>query len=122
GPDGSVAVKYAALSCTATPGTMPEDADQDFLRQVMQQQLDGGNACFDFMVQLQQDPAAMPVEDAAVIWDEADAPYQKVATLTIANQDFASPGALQTCESQRFNPWQSLEAHRPLGGINRVRR
>jgi hypothetical protein len=100
---------------------MPEDLDANFLRTVMQQQLTAGEACFDFMVQFQQDPAAMPVEDASVIWDDEDAPYQKVATLTFSNQDFASAAALEACESQRFNPWQSLTEHRPIGGINRVR-
>jgi hypothetical protein len=74
------------------------------------------------MVQFQQDAGEMPVEDASVIWDEDDAPYQKVARLTISQQDFSSAAALQNCERQRFNPWQSLEEHRPLGGINRVRR
>jgi len=64
----------------------------------------------------------MPVENASVIWDENDAPYQKVARLTFPGQDFSSATALEDCESQRFNPWQSLEDHRPLGGINRVRR
>jgi catalase len=122
GPDESVAVKYAALSCTAAPGEEPEDPDANFLRTVMQQQLAAGSACFDFMVQFQQDAGDMPVEDASVIWDEDDAPYQKVARLTIDQQDFSSVAALQSCERQRFNPWQSLEEHRPLGGINRVRR
>jgi catalase len=121
GPDAGIAVKYAALSCSATPGQMPNEADENFLRTVMQQQLTTGEACFDFMVQFQQDPDAMPVEDASVIWDEGDAPYQKVARLTFSDQDFASPAALANCESQRFNPWQSLSDHRPLGGINRVR-
>ncbi len=121
GPDNRVAIKYAALSCTALPGEQPENADADFFRTVMQQQLAGGQACFDFMVQHQQDPDAMPVEDASVVWDEADAPYQKVATITIANQEFSSAAAMQACDSQRFNPWQALPEHRPLGGINRVR-
>ncbi len=122
GLDESTAVKYAALSCTASPGEEPDDADENFLRTVMQQQLAAGEACFDFVVQFQQDTGEMPVEDASVIWDEDDAPYQKVARLTINQQDFSSAGALQSCERQRFNPWQSLEEHRPLGGINRVRR
>ncbi|MES2624976.1 MAG: catalase family protein [Pseudomonadota bacterium] len=121
GPDATIAVKYAALSCTATPGEEPDDADENFLRTVMQQQLTTGGACFDFMVQFQQDPKEMPIEDASVIWDEEDAPYQKVATITFAAQDFSSNTALQDCDSQRFNPWQSLSEHRPVGGINRVR-
>ena len=122
GPDAGVAVKYAALSCTASPGQQPEDPDENFLRTVMQQQLAGAEACFDFTVQFQQDATDMPVEDASVIWDEKAAPYQKVARLTVPAQDFSSAAALQNCERQRFNPGQALEDHRPLGGINRVRR
>ena len=122
GPDQNIAVKYAAIACTASPGEEPDNADANFLRTVMQQQLAAGPACFDFMVQFQQDADDMPVEDASVIWDEDDAPYQKVARLTMDQQDFSSAAALQSCERQRFNPWQSLEEHRPLGGINRVRR
>lgn len=122
GLNEGVAVKYAALSCTAVAGEEPEDPDENFLRTVMQQQLAAGEACFDFMVQFQQDADEMPIEDASVIWDEEDAPYQKVARISIEQQDFSSAGALQSCERQRFNPWQSLEEHRPLGGINRVRR
>ncbi|MBU2037636.1 MAG: catalase, partial [Gammaproteobacteria bacterium] len=28
----------------------------------------------------------------------------------------------QFCENISFNPWHSLEEHRPIGGINRARR
>lgn len=122
GPDESSAVKYSARSCTVAPAVLPDDPDENFLRTNMSQQLASADACFDFMVQFQQDPAAMPVEDASVIWDEDAAPFQPVARLTIANQDFASATALQSCERQRFNPWQALPEHRPIGGINRVRR
>ena len=29
---------------------------------------------------------------------------------------------MQHCENLSFNPWHSLPAHRPLGGINRARK
>ena len=74
------------------------------------------------MVQFQQDPNTMPIENASVIWDEAQSPFITLATITIKDQNFTSPTAMQTCEAMSFNPWQSLKAHQPLGGINRVRK
>ena len=64
----------------------------------------------------------MPIEDASVIWDEAVSPFIPVARLTIENQDLSSDQAMSACEHLSFNPWQSLAEHRPLGGINRVRK
>lgn len=115
------AVKYAVQSCSAEVSGMPAEPTQDHLREAMQRHLAQGEACFEFLVQLQGDPQAMPIEDASVLWDEAEAPFHKLATLVVAAQDFAAPAALQACEAMRFNPWQSLPEHRPLGGINRVR-
>jgi len=88
----------------------------------MATQLQSSPACFDFMVQLQTDPEAMPIEDASVIWDEDDAPFLNVATLTIKDQPFTTAEHVQACEQMSFNPWQSLPDHQPLGGINRVRK
>jgi catalase len=122
GPDKSVAVKYSALPCDAEQ-EVPVVADgPDFLRDAMAATLATREVCFDFAVQFQGDPAAMPIEDASVIWDEAESPYRSVATLHIADQEFATETALLDCEQQTFNPWQSLPDHQPLGGINRVRR
>ena len=74
------------------------------------------------MVQFQRDPSNMPIEDASVVWDEAESPFRSVAKITVQNQPFGTGAAFAACERMSFNPWQSLAAHRPLGGINRVRR
>jgi hypothetical protein len=64
----------------------------------------------------------MPVEDATVEWDEAVSPFRTVAQIEIPPQSFESPQRLAFCENLAFNPWRSLPEHRPLGGINRVRK
>jgi hypothetical protein len=74
------------------------------------------------MVQFQRDAHSMPIEDASVIWEEDESPFRKLATIRISQQDFRSRESMAQCENLQFNPWQSLEAHKPLGGINRVRR
>ena len=122
GDNSSVAVKYSVKSCSRIVSEMPERPGSDYLAAAMQSHLRKAEACFDFMVQFQTDPEEMPVEDASVEWDEGKSPFRKLATITIRDQDFQSAPARQQCERMSFNPWQSLAAHQPIGGINRVRK
>jgi hypothetical protein len=64
----------------------------------------------------------MPIEDPTIVWSETKSPPGPVARLTILRQglDFAERDAFG--ENLSFSPWHGLEAHRPLGGINRIRR
>jgi len=101
--------------------TMPEQRTPDFLREVMAAQLSTQEVCFDFLVQLQTDPRAMPVEDPRIRWDEAKSPYRKVATLRIPAQRFDSPAQMKFAEDLSYTPWHCLPEHRPLGGVNRCR-
>lgn len=122
GDNESVAVKYSIKSCSQHTSQMPASPDEDFLRVTMAEHLHEEAACFNFMVQFQSDPKTMPVEDASVVWDESESEFLKVATITINEQAFNSRQAHFNCENMTFNPWQSLPAHKPLGGINRARK
>ena len=62
------------------------------------------------------------IEDATQDWPATGDEYKTVATLTIEPQDFDTPERREECEQLVFTPWHALEAHRPLGGINRLRR
>lgn len=118
------AVKFSVQPCSSNAlqkKTQPADSE-NMLTIAMAETLAISPVCFDFMIQLQTDPQAMPIEDAAVRWDEADSLFVKVATINIANQEFDSPENHQACENMSFNPWQSIAAHRPLGDINRLRK
>ena len=55
------------------PRTPPSEGDEpaDSLTRALAAGLQSGEAVFDFKVQLQADPVAMPVEDVTVEWDEA---------------------------------------------------
>jgi hypothetical protein len=75
-----------------------------------------------FSLQKQGDPREFPIEDTLAIWDEAKSPFIRVAQITVPKQTFGSPAQREFCENLSFNPWHGLEAHRPLGGINRARR
>lgn len=122
GDSDTVAVKYSVKPCSSIRSEEPDGPSGDYLAAAMKNHLRKAEACFDFMVQFQTDPKAMPVEDASVVWDEGIAPVRKLATITIKDQEFQTATARQQCERMSFNPWQSLAEHRPIGGINRVRR
>jgi hypothetical protein len=94
-----------------------------FLRDAVTEQLDpatGAEACMQFGIQLQTDACAMPMEDASVPWSSERIP---VAKLTFPLQH-GVPTSRQhaLCEIMHFNPWHTLAAHRPAGGLSRARK
>lgn len=119
---GDRAVKYSTKPCAVSGLAMPENPSEHYLRETMVTQLSQKDACFHFMVQEQTDPRKMPVEDPAIEWDEKVSPFKVVATIRIPKQIFDTPAQNEFCENLTFNPWHSLPEHRPLGGINRVRK
>jgi hypothetical protein len=80
---------------------------------------------YQLQLQFYRDEKATPIEDGAVDWAEASAPYVTVARLTIPEQelDGAEGKALaDEIEKATFDPWEALAAHRPLGAIMRARK
>jgi len=119
---GPHAVKYAASPTSApTDGGNPSGSP-NYLEDAMVRRLDAGDCHFDFMVQVQTDPARMPVEDPTKRWSERRSPFRKVASIRIPSQDFTSEARKAFAENLSFTPWHALPEHQPLGGINRVRR
>jgi catalase len=96
----------------------------NFLRSALNQQLstDRIPACFVLQIQRQDANKYMPIEDTSIEWSENDAPFQTVARLKVPAQDFDTPALNLQCDNQSFNPWFAIEAHRPIGGINRLRK
>ena len=123
---GGHAVKYSLVpSFEGTgPPQDPNSMSGDYLNQALERHLKTHEAVFEFRVQPQTDPVAMPVEDVSVVWDEAVSKPIPVATLTIGVQDVDSPegrALADECEAMAFSPWNALAEHRPMGGINRLR-
>ena len=118
---GSQVVKYGAVACEqqtqyAKPGKTPY-----YLQQRLANRLDPANNnhfCLDLRVKVRDDD--QPIENALLSWGDRD--WQKVATIDIYPQAFTSSGQQEFCERLAFNPWHGLQAHRPLGGLNRVLR
>ncbi len=129
------AVKYSAVPpappvSRAGPADPPKKLPDDYLREAVAKQLTEEEVVFDFKVQRQGDPAKMPIEDASVYWDEngdeKNSVPVKMATLRISkqlvNSKSNSTELEKRCEGMSFNPWQALKEHRPLGGLNRLRK
>jgi Catalase/SnoaL-like domain len=121
---GNRAMKFSVVPHTKRESFDPKSVSgrNDYLREEMTKLLDvtnGQDACFDFMIQLQTDAEKMPIEDPTVNWDSEPV---KVATIRISKQDFNTSERKQEDDKQSFSPWNSLELHRPLGGVNRARK
>ncbi|MGG7056557.1 catalase family protein [Nitrosomonas sp. ANs5] len=122
------AMKYSAKPCVKMDNTPPSDKSQDpnYLRAAMQQHLNANDACFEFLIQTRDTStpagAALSVEISTKEWEENVAPFVKVATITIPKQNFDKPAQHEFCENLSYTPWHTLSEHRPLGGVNRIRR
>lgn len=124
---GSHNIKFRMQSCNAAPSNtvpsneMPTSDDPDFLRHRLSAELRQEAACMQLSVQLQDATKQMPIEDATVLWKESNSPFLPVANITIIQQIFDTPEQQQFCENLSFSPWNALEAHRPIGALNRAR-
>jgi len=116
------AMKYSAKSCTPPDGRVADVTDDDYLRRGLVEHLAQADGCFEFLVQLQDTKRDMPVEDPTVRWKESQAPFVRVADIHIPAQEFDTPARNAFCENLSFNPWHAHVDHRPLGGLNRIRK
>lgn len=119
---GTKAIKFSARPITTQANVKPAVTGPDYLREAMVKQVDSADVYFEFLIQVQTDPVKMPVEDSVVDWDEAIAPFQRVALIRIPKQNIADHVNLEIAEQLSFTPWHALPEHRPLGSINRARR
>lgn len=113
-----------APSLVALTGTTIDASDRpDAIRETVQSEMGGLDGVWEFRVQLCRSLTKQPVEDPTVQWDEAAAPFQKVAIITVPRQDSWDAERVQAVnEEMHFSIWTGLEAHKPLGNINRARR
>ncbi|MFC0409773.1 catalase family protein [Roseomonas elaeocarpi] len=97
--------------------------DPDAIRDAVRSEMQSIDGVWEFRVQLCRDLEKQPVEDPTVEWDEEEAPFRTVATITAPRQDSWDPAQVQAVnEEMHFMIWTGLAAHQPLGNINRARR
>ncbi|MFN0020965.1 MAG: hypothetical protein ACKVP0_22115 [Pirellulaceae bacterium] len=120
GPERVMKFSVVPVDNKTTP--LADPLDKDYLRKVLVEQLKAKACQFDFLVQVQTPRDELLIEDVTFNWDPAKYPFKKVARLTIPQQDLDCASSIEACEQLFFTPWHSLLDHRPLGGINRLRR
>jgi hypothetical protein len=120
------AFKFSAKPVAPVIIDSPAVADPRYLRTALRRRLTGpgaGDVVFKFQVQVRTAKELgeidTEIEDATAEWHDA---FADVATITISPQDFETAARRALCESLTFSPWHGLAEHRPLGGINRLRR
>lgn len=116
-------VKPVAPGLTAlTDREIAVEGRENAIREEVQAEMRDIDAVWEFRVQLCRDPERQPIEDPTVEWDEEEAPFQTVGTLRVAAQDSWDPAQVRRIDEEtRFSIWTGLDAHRPLGNINRAR-
>jgi hypothetical protein len=61
------------------------------------------------------------VEDGTADWDALGAKKYHLANIEIGAQDPTTLELMNQAELERFNPWNALREHRPVGNLNRAR-
>jgi hypothetical protein len=108
----AVRIKLVAASSDPDPAAR-DDWGADIYRRIAERPLR-----YDFQVQFFSDEQSTPIEDASVNWQ---APYLTIGRLTIPRQT-RDEAFDEEVEAAKFDPWNALVAHRPLGEVMRARK
>ncbi|VVM43722.1 hypothetical protein PS631_00427 [Pseudomonas fluorescens] len=99
------------------------DDNPDGLRAAVAEHFNTHGGVWEIRVQLATDLDKMPIEDASVEWPEDLSPYLTVARLEVeAQPSWDDAKVHEIDDGMAFSPWHGLAAHRPLGGVMRVRK
>lgn len=102
---------------------IPRSAGPEALRVMVADFFRQNPAEYEMQAQLCTDPVAMPIEDATARWSESDSPPRGVARITFPRQKADSfYRRVFADDVLSFNSWRGLDAHRPLGSINRLKK
>jgi catalase len=119
--NGDYAAKLRIRPLTENlPKTGKEDLTAD-----LREHLKGYAIEYAVELQFYTDDQTTPIEDGSAEWPEDQSPFVRVATLTLPPQ--ALSGATYEAfaaevEKMKFDPWNAIEEHRPLGNIMRARK
>lgn len=124
---GQYVAKYRVKPCRADSLSLLQVSSKlfqepDALRMMLEETLRSNEISFDFQVQLRTSRESMPIEDSTIEWPEAESAYRTVAILRLLQQEIATVENAKKSEELVFNVWNGIQEHRPLGGINRLRR
>src|SRR5208282_4206657 len=120
---GPLAAKFKWQSRQQTSAARTRGASfRNYFRDEVRQRLAEADLRYDFLAQCYVDPMRTPIDGAAE-WKPGDAPFVKLAELTIARRDLDAPETKREenwLNSVSFNPWHAIAEHRPIGNIQRA--
>jgi catalase len=111
-------VKYSLQPCEGTWEEPVNEENPHFLRENLVKHISSKPACFRFLVQDRYWRDFSSVEDPTQRWDESQSPFREIARVHFPRQRLVDE---RVCEKEVINPWNTLAAHKPVGGINRMR-
>lgn len=119
-----LSVAPVADSLTALTGLHVDfEGNPNGLRQAVSDYFAVHGGVWEIRIQMATDLDKMPIEDASVVWPEDLSPYVAVARIEVDPQAAWSPESVREIDDgMAFSPWHGLQAHRPLGGVMRVRK
>jgi len=122
----TLAVRFLLRPAPDTvPAPGPPKDDPNYLSTEAARRLAQGDIRFELCIQRYVNEESTPIEDTAVEWTERVSPPEPVAVLTVARGDLSTADALaqaQIIAGMAFNPWNTTDAFRPLGNLNRARK
>ena len=92
---------------------------KNFLRAQLKDTLEKQDVSFGLYIQVQGNQEKESIEHSGNLWKGS---FIRVGTITLLKETGSDENRLDLEKTIQFSPWHSLEDHRPLGGINRLRR
>lgn len=121
-----LAVRYLFRPAPNAPDAPdPSETDPGYLSTELARRLNVGDIHYELCLQPFVDPKSTPIEDTSVEWTEAASPPIKVADLKITKSNVGDAEAIANArlvDELAFNPWNTTDAFRPLGNLNRARK
>jgi hypothetical protein len=103
-----------------THGKVPKDASPTILREWIEEYYLDSDAEYTLSVQLCENVDTEPIEDTSVEWKTT---FHELADIVFPKQEaFSAKRRVFWEEKMRLDPWAGMEQHKPVGGVNRVRR
>jgi hypothetical protein len=116
-------VPISAELTALTDKTVDLNGNPDGLRAAVQDYFSTNSGTWEVRIQLATDLEKMPIEDASAEWPEDVSPFVTVARIEVAQQQsWSQSREAEIDDGMAFSPWHGLAAHRPLGGVMRVRK
>jgi catalase len=87
--------------------------------------LKNGDITYDLQIQFFVDDATTPIENPTIEWPESQSPFITVGRLTVSMQDVDLENSSEFAKEinlAKFDPWNALIEHKPLGQIMRARK